>query len=254
MYTTYHQHRYLGLDPLVCVHGFSQPRDREVGGFICSALAYGRVESIVRSLKTVFAITSEGPAQFAVNTTFSEKKRRLAGFKHRFNDSEDVAMLFETLGKVLRDYGSIETGFVNCMNGDGIKEGLGRFVQMITTDAESVQGRKKSFEYLVPSPLNGSACKRLALYLRWMVRDSDGIDLGLWKRVSASKLIFPVDTHVARVASFYGITERKSADWRMAEEITAFFRRIDPQDPVKYDFSMCRAGMIDFRKGVASVR
>ncbi|KMQ52371.1 hypothetical protein CHISP_0638 [Chitinispirillum alkaliphilum] len=250
LYTLYHKNSYLGLDPLICVHDFSEEPDLEIAGFLCSALAYGRVENIISSLRKIFSVIPEGPAQFALNTTFEEKKRRLSGFRHRFNDSVDTALLFETLGQIVKRSGSVEAAFIECVeNGAPFEQRLIHFVKMIRLLAESLYGRKKGFEYLVPSPGDGSACKRLLLYMRWMVRARDGIDLGVWRKIPPSELIFPVDTHVAKIASFYGITKRKSVDWKMACQITDFFREFDPHDPVKYDFSLCRAGMVDFRKG-----
>ena len=99
------------------------------------------------------------------------------------------------------------------------------------------------FRFFFPSPASGSACKRLCMYLRWMVRPADGIDLGLWKEVSPAKLVIPVDAHIQRISRFLGFTSRKQADWRMAREITAALRELDSHDPVKYDFSLCHLGI-----------
>jgi uncharacterized protein (TIGR02757 family) len=116
---------------------------------------------------------------------------------------------------------------------------------------EESDNRRKALDYLLPSPESGSACKRLNMYLRWMVRKNDGIDRGTWTGVPASMLIMPVDTHVARIAGSLGLTKRKSADWAMAEEITSRLRECDPDDPVRFDFSLCRTGMVDFRRKAA---
>jgi hypothetical protein len=99
------------------------------------------------------------------------------------------------------------------------------------------------FPFLFPSPASGSACKRLCMFLRWMVRPADGIDLGLWKAIPPRKLIIPVDAHIQRISRFLGLTQRKQADWRMAQEITAALKKFDSDDPVKYDFSLCHIGI-----------
>ena len=110
------------------------------------------------------------------------------------------------------------------------------------------------FPFFFPSPASGSACKRLCMYLRWMVRPADGIDLGLWREVSAAKLVIPVDAHIQRISRYLGLTNRKQADWRMAREITQALRRLDPADPVKYDFSLCHLGISEGCDGRDRVR
>jgi len=119
--------------------------------------------------------------------------------------------------------------------------------EMLDLSQKIYPAQEKSFEFFFPAPCNGSTCKRLNMYLRWMVRRSDGIDLGIWKNVMPAALIMPVDTHVAAVAARLGLTSRKTVDWAMAEEITDALRLLDPDDPVRFDFSLCRAGMVDFR-------
>ena len=106
---------------------------------------------------------------------------------------------------------------------------------------------QKSFNYLFPDPEGGSACKRMNMYFRWMIRKNDGIDFGMWKHIPSSILVMPVDVHVARIARMFGLTLRKNPDWKMAEEITKTLKKLDPDDPVKYDFSLCRYGMDQFR-------
>jgi uncharacterized protein (TIGR02757 family) len=106
------------------------------------------------------------------------------------------------------------------------------------------------FSFLFPAPLAGSACKRLCMFLRWVVRPADGIDLGIWHGVTPAQLVIPVDTHISRICSYLGFTGRSSADWRMAQEITAALRRLDPADPVKYDFSLAHLGISEGCNGV----
>jgi len=250
IYAKYHHPDYLGLDPLVCVRKSKDRRSREAAGLLAASLAYGRVEIIVRNINTIIDLTNGNFIDFVLNTSYREKLKSLTGFKHRFNDATDIAALLESSKSIMAGYGSLEKCFGVCMKQSGgvFKDALTSFTGIIKDNGRAHCGDRASFEYLIPSPSKGSACKRMVLYLRWMVRKDDGIDLGVWKSVPASCLLIPVDTHVARIAREYGLTKRNSADWKMAEEITAVLREFDPDDPVRYDFALCHVGMVDFRK------
>ncbi|MFW6245034.1 MAG: TIGR02757 family protein [Fibrobacterota bacterium] len=250
LYVEYHKPRYLGLDPLICVRRFESDRDREVAGLLSASLAYGRVEIVIRSIEKILAVMRMKPAEFTLTTTFRKKCRLLEDFKHRFNDGVDIAILLESVKQLIRRYGSLENCFRECLDRSQgrMKEALAAFSSHVITNGERICPGKKSFGYLVSNPQNGSACKRMVLFLRWMIREEDGIDLGVWKNISPSYLIMPVDTHVAKIASLSGLSARRCADWKMAEEITAVLKTFDPEDPIKYDFSLCRAGMMQFRE------
>ncbi len=252
LYEEYHRPEYLSMDPLAVVRKLSAREDREMGGFIASLLSYGRVETINRNVETLFDLMNRRPAEFIFTTDLGAKRRMLAGFRHRFNDGDDIALLLQTIASLSeKTGGSMEPLLRDALDdaGDEMCGALGRFCDKIRRKAAELSTEvKESFFFLLPSPALGSACKRLNMFLRWMVRPDDGIDLGLWKSVPTELLIMPVDTHVANISRRAGITSRRSADWRMAEEITAFLRRIDPLDPVKFDFSICRLGMRNSRK------
>jgi len=255
IYSQYHHPRYLGLDPLVCVRRFDDDENREVAGLFSAALAYGRVEIIVRNIDRLIDGAMGGdPVSFVKETPYKEKRKALAKFKHRFNDGDDIAALLEAASIVMSRHGSLGGCFKECLTRCG-----GQFKAALTSFAGELKGAlaenavtrgalRPSFEYLIPSPVRGSACKRMALYLRWMVRKNDGIDLGVWKNIPSSILLMPVDTHVAQIARHCGLTSRTSADWKMAEEITAALKKFDPEDPVRFDFSLCHAGMVNYRK------
>ncbi|MDR2592079.1 MAG: TIGR02757 family protein [Chitinispirillales bacterium] len=254
IYRRYHHPRYLGLDPLVCVRRFGDNESREAVGLFSAALAYGRVEIIVRNINLLIDDVMGGdPVSFIRKTTYKEKLKALAGFKHRFNDGEDVAALLEAVKIITSRYGSLGGCFSGCLKRSGgqFKPALTLFTdelkEVLTKNVSTNNAVRPSFEYLIPSPTRGSACKRMALYLRWMIRKDDGIDLGVWKDIPPSILLVPVDTHVAQIARHYGLTTRNAADWKMAEEITSALRKFDPDDPVRYDFSLCHAGMINYR-------
>jgi uncharacterized protein (TIGR02757 family) len=251
LYAKYHDPSYLRYDPLEFVHGLAGRENRELGGLLCACLAYGRVEQIRASIAKILMITGGDIFRFASENSLAEKTALFSNFKHRFNVGEDIALLFECGAKAMERFGSLEGAFCDGFDGSQptIREGLNTFVARLRTLAgESGVKLSRSFVFMLPAPASGSACKRLVMYLRWMVRANDGIDLGLWHRVSPSKLVMPVDTHVAALSRSAGLTKRKSADWVMAEEITAVMRTLCPKDPAKYDFALCRTGMIDFRK------
>lgn len=254
IFAEYHHPKYIGLDPLVCVHRFKERDDIEIVGLLASALAYGRVEIIVRSINTIIDVMDNEPAEFIRDTSYDKKVKLLGEFKHRFNDGVDIAALLQAIDTIMQQYGTLEKCFCQCMDmfindNDGqFKAALTSFTNIIKDNGRAYCGDRQSFEYLIPSPAKGSACKRMVMFLRWMIRENDGIDLGVWKFIPTSCLLVPVDTHVAQIARHYGLTSRTAADWKMAEEITDALRELDRDDPVKYDFALCHAGMVEYRK------
>ncbi len=258
IYAQYHTPGYLSSDPLLCVRRYRRPEDLEIAGLIASSLAYGRVEQIIRSVDRVFAACGDDIRAFTLQTDFAGKVAALSGVKHRFNTHRDIALLFEAAARILRRFGTLEACFrperSRRNRGPLARDLLHGFVTRLKESvAEATDAASPGFGYLLPSPLAGSACKRLNMYLRWMIRSDDGIDLGVWKKCDASILVMPVDAHIARVAKQLDLTGRASADWVMAEQITARLKKIEPLDPVKYDFSLCRYGMTLFREGSISV-
>ncbi len=250
IYTRYHKPQYLSLDPLEYVRQFSRPEDIEIAGLVASSLAYGMVETIRSNIRKLFAVTGKNLYDFVRSTSFSRKRKMLHGFKHRFNGGDDLALLLECVCRSITAHGSLHALFHAGLVQDGgnIKQPMNEFVKTMRTWAVEIGGAmKKSFLHLLPLPEEGSACKRLNMYLRWMVRDNDGIDMGIWTAIRPAQLVMPVDTHVSAIARRLHLTSRSSADWRMAEEITRILKKISPSDPIKYDFSLCRAGMTDFR-------
>jgi len=240
----------MSLDPLEFVRGLKGRQNQEIGGLICSALAYGRVEHIRKNIAEVFGIMGSDLVRYCVDVSYKDKKHAFSQFKHRFNPGDDIALLLDCAGTIIGRFGSVESLFLQGLarDHDSIKPALEAFCKEICLLAHKKGSRElKTFSFLFPLPSGGSACKRLNMYLRWMVRENDGIDLGLWKTVSPRLLVIPVDTHIAQIAREWGMTKRKTADWVMAEEITAVLRTIDHSDPVRFDFSLCRAGMVGFR-------
>ena len=225
-------------DPLQVVHRFSNPRDQEIAGLIAAAFAYGRASIVVANAGTVLARMKPSPYEYLVKFDRAEASSRFAGFAHRFQKTRELVDLLERMSNVVREYGSIGEAFRACYDERDADVGpsLERFVALFADT--------KALEYLMPSPARGSACKRMNLFLRWMVRRTSP-DLGIWTFVHPAKLLMPVDTHIHRIATFLGLNSRKSADWKAARQITDALARFDPADPVRYDFALCRLGILD---------
>jgi uncharacterized protein (TIGR02757 family) len=237
LYARYNRPEFIAPDPLQFLAAYPDPLDREIVGLIASSLAYGRVVQILRSVRLVLDRMGS-PSGFIRRATPSVLDARFAGFRHRFTDDRDLCALLTGIRAVVREHGSLEAAFAAGLSpGDAtVVPALSRFVEALNGPA----GRAGRF--LVPSPDGGSACKRLNLFLRWMVR-SDDVDPGGWSCVRASMLVVPLDTHMFRTCRAMGLTDRKSADLKAAIEITRGFARSAPGDPVKYDFALTRLGI-----------
>jgi len=241
-------------DPIEFPRRYTDPRDIEVTGFIASAFAYGKVELFRAVLEKIFSVMGESPYGFILNAEPGKLRRLLQGIKYRFNENDDIICLIYILKKILRRHGSLENLFSKHYSVEdlNIARGLSGFIdEMTNIDTSRVYGSSISPPGLMQffaSPRNGSACKRANLFLRWMIRDRD-IDLGVWKGVPKSRLIIPLDTHIAKISRCLGFSGRKSQDWKMAVEITAALLRFDPEDPLKYDFALCHHGISGVCKG-----
>ncbi|MBI5467732.1 MAG: TIGR02757 family protein [Deltaproteobacteria bacterium] len=244
---------FLATDPLEFVHRFDRPEDREIVGLISSSLAYGRVAGIKRSIERVMAVVGNSPYRFTMGFSPERDSGLFSDFVHRFNRGPDISALIYFARQMIEDSGSIGGFFLKGYSPvhKNIKEALCAFSEnALSLDSAPVYKRKKLPEkagvrFFFPSPADGSPCKRLNLYLRWMVRRGDRLDFGQWKGVDTSKLVIPLDTHIARISKNIGLTGKTNPDWKMAEEITDGLKRLDPADPVKYDFALCRLGILD---------
>ncbi len=226
-------------DPVDFVHGYEAVADREIAGLIAATLAFGNAVAAKKSIARVLDALGDEPGALVARADHASLDARLHGFVHRIYRAEHLgAMLFQA-GLLLRAHGTLGDAFCHfhSRSGGDFREALARFADALRGDAQS-----RSARHLVSDPRAGSACKRLLLYARWMIRPADGIDLGLWP-IRASELVIPVDTHVHRISRNLGLTARKTASWATAEEITDTLRRFDPDDPVKYDFAICHLGV-----------
>lgn len=233
-------------DPLQFLHLFNDERDIEVFGFIASIFAYGNVKQIINSLERIKTITQEKPYNYVIK--FSNKDNKdFKGLKHRFYTENDIQILFLVLSCIYHDYGSLKNLFLKFHNPSepNLKNSISQFSScFIKTVMKQTNQNKVSrgIKFMFPNPEKGSACKRMNLFLRWMVR-KDELDFGLWNEISTSKLIIPVDTHIAKICKSLKLTNRNNVNWKMAEEITEKLKKFDPIDPVKYDFALCHIGM-----------
>ena len=252
LYEKYNRHELIAPDPLQWVYKFDRRADREIVGFLAAALAYGRVEQINNDLGKLFGIMGRRPGEYTGNFAKTDRKA-LAGFKHRFTTGEDIADLLEVFAVMLGRWGSLEKCFVA-----GAKDGEINVLSMLERFCGQVgqirQEMGKEFtgglRYLVTNPADGSACKRMNLFLRWMVRKDD-VDAGLWKGIDRAKLVVPVDVHIARLTKILGFHSRATTSIRTAMDITAGFAAVNPADPVKYDFALSRIGIVEGCTGKA---
>lgn len=235
-------------DPVEIVRRYPDPADREVVGFCAAALAFGRVASVMQSIEALLDVLGPSPRAFIRRLDPGRDGPLFAPLVHRWTRGPDLMALIWVLRQMLESAGSVERFFL-----DGDRPStpdVGQALESFSTRARAIDVgpaygtalARPGVAYFFPRPSAGSACKRLNLFLRWMVR-RDEVDLGVWSMVSPSRLIVPLDTHVIRVGQCLRLTQYRSPGWRMALEITESLRALDPTDPVKYDFSLCHLGM-----------
>lgn len=239
IYLKYNKFQFIHPDPLEFLYNYKNPLEQEIVGLIASSLAYGKVSQILISIKKILNTLGNSPRDMILNKEPSFFKETFAEFKHRFTPGEDIVFLLMGIRKIIQKHKSLEKCFLLHLNKnteflDTIKE----FVSELTCFFPN------NNTYFIPSPENGSACKRLMLYLRWMIRH-DEVDPGCWQKINPEKLIIPLDTHLYFISKNLGFTKRKSADMKTSLEITEAFKKINKKDPVKYDFSLTRFGIRD---------
>ncbi len=248
LYGEFDYGRRLERDAIQFPLRYPAPRDRELVGLLSACLAYGRVDVFGRALDGVLAAMGPSPAAFVSGFDPRRHAGVFDGFIYRFNRPRDLTGFAVAARDALARYGTLEQAFIagDPDPGGAIRPALERFARLfLDADLHAVfpRGRlSRGYRHLFPLPSAGGPCKRLHLFLRWMVR-REPPDFGLWTSVSPSRLLMPVDTHVENMSRAIGLTRRRSRTWRMAEEITARLRAIDPDDPVKYDFALCHKRM-----------
>jgi uncharacterized protein (TIGR02757 family) len=234
-------------DPVCLPHLFSKKQDIEIAGFFAAVFAWGIRKTIINKGKLLFNLMDNAPYDFCLNHQERDLKR-LEGFCHRtFNDT-DLLYFVSFFKHHYSKHASLESAFFDnktlrhSNKQDVVEHALNHFNQYFFS-MEDVPERTKKH---VASPAKNSSCKRLNMFLRWMVRnDNKGVDFGLWKKLSPADLICPVDLHVARVSKRFNLLQRKQIDWQAAIELTQHLRKFDKEDPVKYDFALFGLGIIE---------
>lgn len=224
---------FIKNDPIQFPHRFEKKQDIEISGLIASSLAFGKREKIIEAVEKIHQIIENEPHNFCQNYKASDSTI-FSKFKYRYIDGQNIADFFEGVSKVIKNFDSLEEVFLKHHNSEDetVKEGLIGFVGEILTCGN----------YLLPCPTKKSACKRLNLFLKWMVRKSP-VDIGIWQNVCPSKLIIPLDVHVAKVSRKLGMLKRNANDWQSAYEITQKLKEFDSKDPTKYDFALFGEGI-----------
>jgi len=238
----YNQPSFINDDPISIPHLFSKKQDVEIAGFFAAIFSWGNRTTIIQKSKELMERMNMSPYEFCLSND-SKRLKKLRGFKHRTFKEDDLFYFVEFLHQHYNISDSLETAFTNWTGAAD------------ESTEKALNGFRKyffSFEHLkrtekhITSPLQKSTCKRLNMFLRWMVRnDREGVDFGIWKKISPSQLICPIDLHVARVARRLDLLKRKQTDWLAAIELTDNLRELDVNDPVKYDFALFGLGALE---------
>lgn len=238
----YNNSSFIKDDPIVIPHTFSKKEDIEIAGFFAAVLAWGQRITIINKCNELFRLMDNAPHEFIMNHKDNDLKR-FEDFRHRTFNPTDTLYFIAYLRHLYKNHKSLEEAF-----NPGLKQpweaakGLTHFhEQFFNLEYAPTRTRKH-----IATPARGSACKRINMYLRWMVRkDSEGVDFGLWDSIKPAELICPCDLHVDRVARKLGLIKRKQTDWITAVELTNELRKLDPVDPVKYDFALFGLGIVE---------
>jgi uncharacterized protein (TIGR02757 family) len=234
----YNTPAFIPGDPVSVPHSFSRKQDIEIAGFFAAVFAWGIRTTIIRKCRELINLMDNAPHDFIINHEEKDLKR-LIGFCHRtFNDT-DLLYFVSFLQHHYKKHDSLEAAF---SAGTSVAEALNHFYNYFFS-LEYLPNRTRKH---IAAPFKNSACKRLNMFLRWMVRNDDkGVDFGLWENIKPSALIIPLDVHVARVAKRFDLIDRPNADWKSAVDLTVQLRRFDPDDPVKYDFALFALGVVE---------
>lgn len=237
----YNQPGFITLDPISIPHRFSKKQDIEISGFFAAILAWGQRKTIINKCLELFTLMDNAPHDFLLHHR-EEDLRSLLNFKHRTFNEVDTLYFVHFLSWYYRRFESLEDAFLIGQTGqaDSMESILTHFHEYFFSLPDAPSRTKKH----IATPARKAACKRINMYLRWMVRDDDkGVDFGLWKRIKPAQLICPCDLHVDRVGRKLGLITRKQTDWQTALELTERLREFDPNDPVKYDFALFGLGI-----------
>jgi uncharacterized protein (TIGR02757 family) len=239
----YNDWRFVAKDPICIPHLFTKKADIEIAGFFAAIFAWGNRTTIINKSRELMYLMHDAPHDFVLHHSSSDLKK-LANFKHRTFTATDLYYFIEFLNWHYRQSDSLEPAFLlGLQMGDedttGVLNGFHRYFFSLT----DAPGRTRKH---IAAPFRNSTCKRLCMFLRWMVRKDDrGVDFGLWQGITSAQLVCPIDLHVARVARRFNLLQREKLDWPAALELTRWLRKLDPLDPVKYDFALFALGVVE---------
>lgn len=238
----YNQPSFIASDPICIPHLFTKKQDIEIAGFFAAIFAWGNRTTIINKSKELMQLMQMQPHQFCLHASAAELKR-LEGFKHRTFNATDLLYCIEFFKQHYTQYESLENAFMPLKKPpSSVKEALSYFHHYFFSLEDAPLRTKKH----ISTPEKGSSCKRLNMFLRWIVRkDKAGVDFGIWKNIQPQQLICPIDVHVARVAKRFNLLDRKQTDWLAAEELTNYLKKLDSKDPAKYDFALFGLGVIE---------
>lgn len=235
----YNQASFIKDDPVSIPHSFSINQDIEIAGFFAAIFSWGNRRTIINKSKELIALMNHAPYDFCINHTDADLEK-LISFKHRTYNSTDLLYFIAFFKWHYSKNKTLETAFTR--HGNTVEQMLSGFHHYFFS-LEDVPSRTKKH---IATPERNASCKRLNMFLRWMVRkDGQGVDFGIWKNISPAQLVCPLDLHVARVARRLGLLQRKQTDWKATIELTEQLRKLDPEDPVKYDFALFGLGIIE---------
>ena len=239
----YNQPTFIKDDPISIPHLFSRRQDIEIAGFFSAIFAWGNRTIIINKSRELLRLMDDAPYQFITQHKDNDLKQ-LLHFKHRTFNTTDLLYFIHFLRHHYATHASLETAFTQWMGKDDEDTGMaltGFYRYFVSLEETPARTRKH-----IASPEKHSTCKRLNMFLRWMVRkDKAGVDFGIWRRLSPAQLVCPIDVHVARVARRFNLLQRNAIDWQAATELTGYLRTLDPKDPVKYDFALFGLGAVE---------
>jgi len=238
----YNQPAFIDTDPVCIPHLFTQQQDIEIAGFFAAIFAWGNRTTIISKSKELMELMDMQPHAFCLHAS-DKALRKLEGFKHRTFNATDLYYCIEFFRQHYRQSDTLETAFlIKGQPPESVYAALVQFHRYFFSLEDAPERTRKH----ISNPAKGSTCKRLNMYLRWMVRkDNKGVDFGIWNQFSPAQLICPIDVHVARVAKRFHLLDRKQIDWQAAEELTGYLQKMDKKDPSKYDFALFGLGVIE---------
>jgi uncharacterized protein (TIGR02757 family) len=249
LYDQFNFKEYIRRDPIEFLHRYNNPKDIEIVGLISSSIAYGRIDLFKPVIRNILEIMGKSPSQYVLRFSPKRELNKFQKWKYRMTCGVDMACLIHAMQKALREYGTLRQMFYSFYQKShtDIEKALTQMTKYFcSVDATPIYGENihpRGYSFLFPAPTKGSPCKRLNLFLRWMVRGGDGVDFGIWNKIPSSKLIIPLDIHISRAANYLSLSNMKNPSWKMAREITKALKEIDPVDPVRFDFSLCHLTM-----------